>query len=142
MVAPQKRSAESSNDTGAKKGKFDKSSQFKKSGGSKFEAKKSFGKPGIKYYYYQTVFDIANHCPFLRFELFVFISVNKVFPVFLSEQPDPSTIRNKSVDRGSVRYHMYPKPKVPPVSSFKNSQTTSAQEEEKTKMAIYYSLLI
>lgn len=48
MVAPpQKRSAEASNDAGAKKVKFDKSSPFKKSHGGKFEGKKTFGKPGL-----------------------------------------------------------------------------------------------
>lgn len=46
MVAPQKRSAETPGDAGAKKVKFDKGSQFKKSGGGKFDGKKSFGKPG------------------------------------------------------------------------------------------------
>lgn len=49
MVAPQKRSAETSNDDGAKKVKFDRNSQFKKGGGGKFEGKKPFGKPGTFY---------------------------------------------------------------------------------------------
>lgn len=46
MVAPQKRSADSSTEAGAKKGKFERSAPFKKSGGGKFDGKKSFGKPG------------------------------------------------------------------------------------------------
>lgn len=50
MVAPQKRSAETSTDAGAKKVKFDRSSQFKKTSGGKFDGKKTFDKPGIFHY--------------------------------------------------------------------------------------------
>lgn len=50
MVAPQKRLAETADDAGAKKVKFDKSSQFKKNAAAgKFDGKKSFGKPGMRF---------------------------------------------------------------------------------------------
>lgn len=128
MVAPQKRSAESSNDAGAKKGKFDKSSQFKKSGGGKFDAKKSFGKPGTKYLLLLSisrlqwsVFDLRDcswyceHCPFFRFDTLIFILVNKMFSVFFGDQSDPRRVKRVYLD--FERYHICIS-KVPSISSF------------------------